>query len=39
MQFTIKEGLDLPITGAPKQSIKEGNNVSSVAILGMERYS
>lgn len=36
MQFTIKEGLDLPITGAPKQSIKEGNNVSSVAILGMD---
>jgi len=36
MQFTIKEGLDLPITGAPKQSIKEGNRVSSVAILGMD---
>jgi len=36
MQFTIKEGLDLPITGAPKQTIKEGNKVSSVAVLGME---
>ncbi len=36
MQFTIKEGLDLPITGAPKQSIKEGNSVSSVAILGVD---
>jgi Na+-transporting NADH:ubiquinone oxidoreductase subunit A len=36
MQFTIKKGLDLPITGAPKQSIKEGNSVSSVAVLGMD---
>ena len=36
MQFIIKEGLDLPITGAPKQSIKEGNSVSSVAILGVD---
>ncbi len=36
MQFTIKESLDLPITGAPKQTIEEGNQVSSVAILGMD---
>jgi len=36
MQFTIKEGLDLPITGAPKQTIEEGNAISSVAILGMD---
>lgn len=36
MQFTIKESLDLPITGAPKQTIEEGNPVSSVAILGMD---
>jgi len=36
MQFTIKEGLDLPITGAPKQTIEEGNKVSSVAILGVD---
>lgn len=36
MQFTIKERLDLPITGAPKQIIEEGNQVSSVAILGMD---
>ncbi len=36
MQFTIKESLDLPITGAPKQTIEEGNKVSSVAILGMD---
>ena len=34
MQFTIKEGLDLPITGAPKQKIEAGNKVKSVAILG-----
>ncbi len=36
MQFTIKESLDLPITGAPKQTIEEGNKISSVAILGMD---
>jgi Na+-transporting NADH:ubiquinone oxidoreductase subunit A len=36
MQFTIKESLDLPITGAPKQTIEEGNQVSTVAILGMD---
>ncbi len=34
MQFKIKEGLDLPITGAPDQVIEEGNKVKSVAILG-----
>ena len=36
MQFIIKEGLDLPITGGPKQIIEDGNQVSSVAILGMD---
>jgi len=36
MQFTLKEGLDLPITGAPKQTIEDGNQVSSVAVLGMD---
>lgn len=36
MQFITKEGLDLPITGTPKQTIEEGNPVSSVAILGMD---
>ncbi len=30
----IKRGLDLPITGAPKQSIEQGNDVKSVAVLG-----
>lgn len=36
MQFTIKKGLDLPITGEPKQIIEDGNQVKSVAILGMD---
>ena len=36
MQFIIKEGLDLPITGGPKQIIEDGNPVGSVAILGMD---
>ena len=36
MQFTIKKGLDLPITGQPKQVIEDGNKVNSVAILGMD---
>jgi Na+-transporting NADH:ubiquinone oxidoreductase subunit A len=36
MQFTIKKGLDLPITGSPKQVIENGNSVKSVAILGMD---
>jgi Na+-transporting NADH:ubiquinone oxidoreductase subunit A len=36
MQFTIKKGLDLPITGGPKQVIEDGNTVKSVGILGMD---
>ena len=36
MRFTIKEGLDLPITGGPEQIIEDGNKVNSVAILGMD---
>lgn len=36
MQFTIKKGLDLPITGGPKQEIEDGNRVSSVAVLGAD---
>lgn len=36
MQFTIKKGLDLPITGSPKQEIENGNTVKSVAILGTD---
>ncbi len=34
MQFTIKKGLDLPITGRPEQNITEGNSIQSVALLG-----
>ncbi len=36
MQFTIKEGLDLPVTGKPEQKVGEGNKVSSVAVLGTD---
>ncbi len=36
MQFNIKEGLDLPITGSPEQIIEEGNKINSVAILGKD---
>lgn len=36
MQFNIKEGLDLPITGGPEQMIDKGNKVKSVAILGKD---
>jgi len=36
MRFTIKKGLDLPITGEPKQAIDNGNAVRSVAVLGMD---
>ncbi len=36
MQFTIKEGLDLPITGKPKQVIEEGGKVKTVAVLGKD---
>lgn len=34
MQFTIKKGLDLPITGGPEQKITDGNGIKSVALLG-----
>ncbi|MDD5271910.1 MAG: Na(+)-translocating NADH-quinone reductase subunit A [Methylovulum sp.] len=36
MQFTIKKGLDIPITGEPKQVIENGNPIRSVAVLGMD---
>lgn len=36
MQFNIKKGLDLPITGGPKQKIEGGNQVTTVAVLGMD---
>lgn len=34
MQFTIKKGLDLPITGKPEQKISDGNSIRTVALLG-----
>jgi Na+-transporting NADH:ubiquinone oxidoreductase subunit A len=36
MQFIIKKGLDLPITGGPEQIIEDGKKVNSVAILGTD---
>ena len=30
----IKQGLDLPITGTPKQQISQGNSVTEVAVVG-----
>ena len=36
MQFIIKNGLDLPITGGPEQVIEDGNKSKSVAILGSD---
>ncbi len=36
MQFTIKKGLDLPISGIPEQVIYNGNPVTSVAVLGSD---
>jgi Na+-transporting NADH:ubiquinone oxidoreductase subunit A len=34
MHFSIKKGLDLPISGKPEQTIFDANNISSVAVLG-----
>lgn len=36
MQFTTTKGLDIPITGSPKQTIENGNEVKSVAVLGSD---
>lgn len=36
MQFNIKQGLDVPVTGEPEQQIEIGNEIKSVAILGMD---
>ncbi len=32
--INIKQGLDLPITGTPEQSISQGNAVTEVAVIG-----
>ena len=34
MAFEIKRGLDIPINGEPVQQIKEGPNVTQVALIG-----
>ena len=34
----IKKGLDLPLTGAPEQSIHKGPSISRVAVLGEEYH-
>jgi len=36
MLIRIKKGLDVPISGAPRQEISEGPPVSSVALLGQD---
>lgn len=36
MHFSIKEGLELPIAGAPVQTIDDAATVKSVAVLGSE---
>lgn len=36
--ITIKKGLDLPITGAPRQQVEEGNPVSTVALIGYDYH-
>lgn len=36
MHYTIKKGLDIPITGSPDQVISTPNSVSSVAIIGTD---
>lgn len=34
----IRQGLDLPITGKPQQSIEDGLNVRSVAVIGFDYH-
>ena len=34
MHFSIKKGLDLPLSGSPSQTISTANPVQSVAVLG-----
>lgn len=36
--ITIKKGLDLPISGAPRQEISEGRPVSTVALIGYDYH-
>ncbi|WP_185230540.1 Na(+)-translocating NADH-quinone reductase subunit A [Teredinibacter franksiae] len=34
----IRRGLDLPITGAPRQSIEDGPSIRSVAVIGFDYH-
>jgi Na+-transporting NADH:ubiquinone oxidoreductase subunit A len=36
MQFKLKKGLDVPITGVPEQIVEAGADVSSVSLLGAD---
>lgn len=36
MQFKVKKGLNVPISGAPAQSISDANAVRSVAVIGLD---
>ncbi len=36
LDFKIKKGLDLPITGAPEQQIEDGPAVTSCALIGAD---
>ena len=36
LSFRITKGLDIPIAGAPAQTIEEGSRVSSVALVGAD---
>jgi len=34
LQYKIKKGLDIPLSGSPVQEISTGSNISAVALLG-----
>ena len=36
--FTIKKGLDVPLSGAPKQQIEPGPTIKSVAVIGPDYH-
>ncbi|MDH3347292.1 MAG: Na(+)-translocating NADH-quinone reductase subunit A [Desulfobulbaceae bacterium] len=36
MNFNLKNGLDIPITGAPNQVIEQGKPIKHVALLGLD---
>jgi len=36
MQFKLKKGLDIPITGVPEQAVDKGAEVSRVSLLGAD---